>query len=131
MVTCSTPRSRLARSRVAVRRSRSATGRGSGASSRHHRARASLRDIQRVLAGQAAYDDLGARRQAVVRAIWDEQMAERLARLDFAAEFTQAGRSWSEADEQGHTVERIIVRRFEPSQIDAATIAGRPGTGPD
>ena len=91
----------------------------------------SLRDIQRVLAGQAAYDDLGARRQAVVRAIWDEQMAERLARLDFAAEFTQAGRSWSEADEQGHTVERIIVRRFEPSQIDAATIAGRPGTGPD
>ena len=66
----------------------------------------SLRDIQRVLAGQAAYDELGERSQAVVRAYWDEQMAERLAHLDLAAEFTQAGRSWTEADKQGHAVER-------------------------
>jgi hypothetical protein len=66
----------------------------------------SLRDIQRVLAGQAAYDDLGERDQAVVRANWDEQVAERLARLDLAAEFTQAGRPWTEADEQGNVVER-------------------------
>lgn len=60
----------------------------------------SPRDIQRVLAGKASYDDLGDRGQALVRASWDEQMAERLANLDLAAEFTQAGRSWSEADEQ-------------------------------
>lgn len=66
----------------------------------------SQRDIQRVLAGQAAYDDLGERGQAVVRAIWDEEMAERRGRLDFAAEFTQAGRSWTEADEQGRAVAR-------------------------
>lgn len=68
----------------------------------------SLRDIQRVLAGEAGYeyDDLDERHQAVVRANWDEQMAERLAKLDLAAEFTQAGRSWSEADEQGHVVKR-------------------------
>ena len=59
----------------------------------------SLRDIQRVLAGQSAYDDLGERGQAIVRAIWDEQMADRRGSLDLAAEFTQAGRSWSEADE--------------------------------
>jgi hypothetical protein len=65
----------------------------------------SLRDIQRVLAGQAAYDDLGERDQAVVRANWDEQVAERLAQLDLAAEFAKAGRSWTEADEQGHAVQ--------------------------
>ncbi|MEN2740004.1 hypothetical protein ABCS02_19585 [Microbacterium sp. X-17] len=67
----------------------------------------SPRDIQRVLAGKASYDDLGERGQAVVRAIWDEQMAERLARLDLAAEFTRTGRSWTEADEQGGAVERV------------------------
>ncbi len=67
---------------------------------------ASQRDIQRVLAGEAAYDELGERGQAVVRAIWDEEMAKRLARLDLATEFTQAGRSWTEADEQGDAVVR-------------------------
>ncbi|SEH65896.1 ParD-like antitoxin of type II toxin-antitoxin system [Leifsonia sp. CL147] len=64
----------------------------------------SQRDIQRVLAGEAAYDDLGERGQAIVRAVWDEEMAKRLARLDLAAEFTAADRSWTEADEQGNAV---------------------------
>lgn len=71
----------------------------------------SLREIQRVLAGQAAYDDLGERDQAVVRANWDEQAAERLARLDLVAEFTQAGRSWTEADEQGRAVKHHAAPR--------------------
>ncbi len=66
----------------------------------------SPRDIQRVLTGDAPYDDLGERDQAIVRAYWDEQMIESRARLDLAAEFTRAGRSWTEADEQGETVER-------------------------
>ncbi|MFF2052352.1 hypothetical protein ACFVU2_12200 [Leifsonia sp. NPDC058194] len=66
----------------------------------------SQRDIQRVLAGDAAYDDLGERGQAIVRAIWDEEMSKRLARLDLAAEFTQAGRSWTDADENGDAVVR-------------------------
>lgn len=66
----------------------------------------SLRDIHRVLAGNASYDELGERNQAVVRAIWDEQMEARRAHLDLAAEFTRAGRSWTEADESG----RAIVR---------------------
>jgi len=67
----------------------------------------SLRDIQRVLAGEAAYDTLGERDQAIVRASWDEQLDERRAKLNLAAEFTQAGRSWSEADAQdGHTIKR-------------------------
>jgi len=63
----------------------------------------SPRDVQRVLAGEAGYeyDNLGERDQAVVRASWDEQLDERRTKLNLAAEFTQSGRSWSEADAQG------------------------------
>jgi hypothetical protein len=64
------------------------------------------RDIQRVLAGEMSYDALGEPDQAVVRANWDEQLIARLAELNLAAEFTQAGRAWTEADEQGRAVTR-------------------------
>lgn len=64
----------------------------------------SPRDIQRVLAGQFDYDELSERGQAIVRAIWDERIAERREGLDFAAEFEQAGRSWTDADEHGDAV---------------------------
>jgi hypothetical protein len=64
------------------------------------------RDIQRVLAGEAPYDDLDERGLAIVRASGDRQMAERRTNLYLAAEFTKAGRSWSEADEQGSVVVR-------------------------
>ena len=67
------------------------------------------RDIQRVLAGETSYDDLNdldERGQAIVRVNWNEQRAERRANLDLAAEFTKAGRSWSEADEDGSVVVR-------------------------
>lgn len=64
----------------------------------------SQRDIQRVLAGQASYDELTETDQASVRASWDEQMAERIASLNFAAEFTGADRPWTDADEGGHPV---------------------------
>lgn len=66
----------------------------------------SLRDIQRVLAGKAPYDDLGERDQAIVRASWDESMADRRERLDLASEFEQSGRSWTDADEAGVPVRR-------------------------
>jgi hypothetical protein len=66
--------------------------------------RVSQRDIERVLAGQASYDEIGDQAQAVVRATWDTRIAERIAALDFEAEFTEAGDTWSEADESGHVV---------------------------
>ena len=66
----------------------------------------SHRDIARVLAGRGSYDDLTAREQAVVRAEWDERMAELRTGLDFGAEFTAQGETWAEADAQGRTVER-------------------------
>lgn len=65
----------------------------------------SQRDIRRVLSGEASYDELGERGQAVVRADWDERVARRRAGLDLAAEFAEAGRSWTEADADGRPVQ--------------------------
>lgn len=64
----------------------------------------STRDIERVLAGEASYDVLGDREQAVVRAEWDERIATELANLNLAQEFDAAGESWSEADAAGRVV---------------------------
>lgn len=64
------------------------------------------REIQRVLAGVSSYDSLTEREQAIVRAEWDDQVVERLGALDLAAEFTAAGRSWTDADEHGRPVLR-------------------------
>lgn len=74
----------------------------------------SQRDIQRVLTGAKSYDDLDERGQAIVRVSWDEQVAERLSSLDLAAEFTKAGRSWTEADAHGHPVVRHGVEHSSP-----------------
>ena len=82
--------------------------------------RASLRDIQRVLAGEAPYDDLGEREQAVVRANWAEQTDDLVEHLDLEAEFTKAGRPWTEADENGQAVSRGAV---SPGAVSSA-----PGT---
>ena len=66
--------------------------------------RVSQRDIERVLAGDGSYDVLGEREQAIVRADWDEQVAARISTLDLEAEFTDAGETWSEADDAGQLV---------------------------
>lgn len=66
----------------------------------------SQRDIKRVLAGDGSYDDLSEREQAIIRAAWGEQMAQRRASLDLAAEFRAAGETWTEADDQGNVVVR-------------------------
>src|SRR3954447_26240258 len=51
-------------------------------------------EITRVLAGQASYDELPDRAQAVVRASWDEQIAGRVAALDFETQLHEAGEPW-------------------------------------
>lgn len=66
----------------------------------------SPREIAQVLAGNADYDSLNAREQAVVRAEWAHRMTDRLAGLDFEAEFTEAGESFAELDEHGRAVRR-------------------------
>lgn len=66
----------------------------------------SLRDVARVLDGQTAYDDVAPHEQAVVRTEWAERMSDRVAELDFDAEFTAAGQPFSELDEHGSAVRR-------------------------
>lgn len=62
----------------------------------------SQRDIDRVLAGQMSYDDLGDRDQAMVRTAWREGVDADLAALDLRARFREQGRTrWSEADRDG------------------------------
>ena len=64
------------------------------------------RVAERVLAGDGSYDALGEREQAIVRADWDEQVADRIAALDFETEFAEAGETWSEADDAGQLIAR-------------------------
>lgn len=62
----------------------------------------SQRDIDRVLAGQLSYDELGDRDQAVVRTSWREGVDDDLSTLDLRSRFEAQGRSrWSEANAEG------------------------------
>ena len=62
----------------------------------------SQRDIDRVLAGQLPYDELGDRDQAVVRAAWRDGVDSDLAELNLRARFEAQGRTrWSDADRDG------------------------------
>ena len=73
--------------------------------------------IARVLECEAAYDELDAEEQAVVRAEWVEHMAKRREALDLAAEFIAQGRSFVELDEGGKIVEH------RPSTDDQSILA--------
>ncbi len=66
----------------------------------------SHRDVQRVLAGRGPYTSLDERQQAIVRAEWDERIAEGIASLDLEAEFTAAGDTWVIGDGKGNAVVR-------------------------
>lgn len=64
----------------------------------------SHREIEAVLAGNGAYDALQEREQALVRAAWDEELAERLATFDLKQVVGAPGVGWAENDEQGNVV---------------------------
>lgn len=66
----------------------------------------SVREVQAVLSGRGKYDDLAAREQAIVRAEWDERMTAVRLNLNLEDEFSAAGDTWSEADDEGRAVER-------------------------
>jgi hypothetical protein len=61
------------------------------------------RDVERVRQSTKSYDD---REQAAMRAKWAELVADRVAELDLAAEFVEAGRSPIEADDEGSAAAR-------------------------
>ena len=66
--------------------------------------RVNQRQIAGVLAGAISYDGLSEQEQAIVREEWAERMAARRATLDYAAQFSAAGESYSELDENGSLV---------------------------
>ncbi|MGM7668539.1 TA system antitoxin ParD family protein [Microbacterium sp. A93] len=66
----------------------------------HHRA------IAEVLAGAISYDSLGEREQAIVREEWADRVTVLRSGLNYEAEFTAAGESYSEIDEDGNLVVR-------------------------
>jgi hypothetical protein len=81
----------------------------------------SHRDIERVLAGQISYDQVGEREQAAVRTTWREQVEEDVTSLDLRARFKSEGRTrWSEADGAGN-----VTVTESPAEPD-----GRPGRAP-
>lgn len=64
------------------------------------------RDIERVLIGSGAYDELSEREQSIVRADWDAKIGARIGALNFEKEFTATGRTWADVDADGNLVER-------------------------
>ena len=64
----------------------------------------SVTDIERVLNGNASYDDLDDREQAVVRARWEEIAEGRRLSLNLAEEFRASGRQYSGLDDDGNVV---------------------------
>jgi hypothetical protein len=62
------------------------------------------RDVEAVLAGNGSYDALQEREQAIVRATWDEHLAERLASVDLEQKLRDAGVAYAEADAEGNLV---------------------------
>jgi hypothetical protein len=81
----------------------------------------SAREIAQVLAGNAPYDALDVREQAVVRAEWTERMTALREGLDLAAELTAAGQDWVDADTDGTVIPRSgkPVRKRTPRAATA------------
>ena len=63
-----------------------------------------FRAVSAVVGGATGYDDLDVNEQALVRASWAERMIRMRSELDYAAEFTAAGESYSEVDAEGRLV---------------------------
>jgi hypothetical protein len=57
--------------------------------------------VRDVLAGRASYGRLRPPEQALVRADWDEQLSDKLARLDLSQAFAAAAHRYAELDDQG------------------------------
>lgn len=62
------------------------------------------RAIDQVLAGSGSYDSLGEPEQAIVREEWAERAKTLRSALNYGAECTEAGESYSELDENGGLV---------------------------
>lgn len=67
-------------------------------------------DIRRVLEGQADYDALPAKEQAVVRAAWSGRIEQLRTGLRLDREYAERGYRYAEIDERGE----VVVRHETP-----------------
>lgn len=67
----------------------------------------STRDVERALAGQIGYDELGERDQAAVRTAWREEFDARIDSLDLRAAFAAQGRTEHAVADADGTVRRV------------------------
>ena len=79
-------------------------------------------DIRRVLDGDAGYDTLSSKEQAVVRAVWSGRIESLRAGLRLDKTFRDSGHRYAELDENGD----IVVR--EPPAASARKAAAEPRT---
>lgn len=70
--------------------------------------------IGAVMARACKFDSLTEEDQAAVSALWNVQMSERIASLDLAAEFEEAGLPYAHLDEYGNAV-RVPARKIAES----------------
>lgn len=68
--------------------------------------RVNQRQIAQVLLGTGPYDELSEQEQAIVRQGWTERMKSRRESLNYREQFSAAGESYSELDEDGSLVVR-------------------------
>lgn len=68
--------------------------------------RVNQRQIAQVLLGTGSYDELIEQEQAIVRQGWTERMKSRRESLNYREQFSAAGESYSELDEDGSLVVR-------------------------
>ena len=69
------------------------------------------RVVEAVLAGSIEYDAADDFAQAVVRAAWDQGIADRIGRLDLVAKLAQTQVGWVEADPDGQVIEHHSASR--------------------
>lgn len=62
------------------------------------------RAITQILAGAGSYDSLSEQEQAIVRQEWAERMTALRDGLNYEADFTAAGETYSEIDDDGNLV---------------------------
>lgn len=67
-------------------------------------------DIRRVLEGQAEYDELPAKEQAIVRAVWSGRIDQLRTGLRLDRVYAERGYRYAEIDEHGE----VVVRQEAP-----------------
>ncbi|MCC2659044.1 MAG: hypothetical protein K0Q76_4152 [Panacagrimonas sp.] len=82
----------------------------------------SAEDIRRVLVGQAGYDALAPKEQAMVRAVWSGRIDQLRAELRLDSLYAERGYQYAELDERGE----VVVQGKGPGPASRPRAMARP-----